>query len=282
MSSNLTLPGIFRRFLLIAVGTSLFLTLNSPRAWSQDAPAADPVAAASSGSDEPTKAPTTLMDMIIGGGIFMVPIGMLSVWAITLSVFLTLQLSRRKYIPNALRATIMEDMSEVKVRSAIETASQDPSFLGRLITVAYMKVDATDTENLGRPGVEDAIADFTVRENLGMMTMIGYLSIIAQGATMLGLFGTVAGMVLAFDSMGLSGGSDPGALAGNISLALITTAGGLVIAIPAIFLFYAFKNRYNRLVSDAQQVVIEGVDEAIKAIKADQMLARVPEGIAGA
>ncbi len=282
MSSNPTLTGTFRRFLLIAVGASLFLTLNSPRAWSQDAPAADPVAAASGGSDEPTKAPTTLMDMIIGGGMFMVPIGMLSVWGITLAVFLTLQLSRKKYIPDALRATIMENMSEVKVRSAIEAASQDPSFLGRMVTAAYVKVDATDTENLGRAGVEDAVADFTVRENLGMMTMIGYLSVIAQGATMLGLFGTVAGMVLAFDSMGLSGGSDPGALAGNISLALITTAGGLVIAIPSIFLYYAFKNRYNRLVSDAQQIAIEGVEEAIKAIKADQMLARVPEGIAGA
>jgi biopolymer transport protein ExbB len=87
-------------------------------------------------------------------------------------------------------------------------------------------------------------------------------------------------MVLAFDSMGLSGGSDPGALAKNISIALITTAGGLVVAIPSIFLFYFFKNRFNRMVSDAQHVVIQGLEAAVATVNADQMLARVPEGIA--
>ncbi len=219
------------------------------------------------------------MDMIIGGGIFMLPIGLLSVWMIALSVFLALQLGRRKFIPKNLQDQIMGFMSEVRVRSAIDAAAQDTSFLGRLVTSSYLNVDATDAESLGRGKVEDAIADFVVRENLGTMTLIGYLSVIAQGATMLGLFGTVAGMVLAFDSMGLSGGSDPAALAGNISLALITTAGGLVIAIPAIFLFYGFKNRYNLLVSDAQQVAIEGIEAAIASVNADQALARVPEGI---
>jgi biopolymer transport protein ExbB len=219
------------------------------------------------------------MDMIIGGGIFMLPIGLLSVWMIALSVFLALQLGRRKFIPKNLQDQIMGFMSEVRVRSAIDAAAQDTSFLGRLVTSSYLNVDATDAESLGRGKVEDAIADFVVRENLGTMTLIGYLSVIAQGATMLGLFGTVAGMVLAFDSMGLSGGSDPAALAGNISLALITTAGGLVVAIPAIFLFYGFKNRYNLLVSDAQQVAIEGIEAAIASVNADQALARVPEGI---
>lgn len=219
------------------------------------------------------------MDMIIGGGIFMLPIGLLSIWMIALSVFLTLQVSKKKYVPKALQDQVIGFMSEVRVRSAIDAAAQDTSFLGRMITSSYLNVDATDAETLGRGKVEDAIADFTIRENLGTMTLIGYLSVIAQGATMLGLFGTVAGMVLAFDSMGLSGGSDPAALAGNISLALITTAGGLVVAIPAIFLFYFFKNRYNRLVSDAQQVAIEGLEAAIATVNADQALARVPEGI---
>jgi biopolymer transport protein ExbB len=199
---------------------------------------------------------------------------------ITLAVFLALQLSKKKYIPQRLKDEIMGYMSEVKVRSAIDAASQDTSFLGRMATAAYISVDATDPETLGRSKVEDAMTDFVVRESLNTFTLIGYLSVIAQGATMLGLFGTVAGMVLAFDSMGLSGGSDPAALAGNISLALITTAGGLVVAIPAIFLFYAFKNRYNKMISDAQQILVEGLEAAVATVNADQALARVPEGIA--
>ena len=95
---------------------------------------------------------------------------------------------------------------------------------------------------------------------------------------MIGLFGTVAGMILAFDTMGLSGGADPSALAGNISLALMTTAGGLTVAIPSIFCFYIFKNRFNKLVGDAQSVASEGLDLAIATVNADQQLAKVPEG----
>ncbi|MEQ1840848.1 MAG: MotA/TolQ/ExbB proton channel family protein [Verrucomicrobiales bacterium] len=272
--------------ILLAVGAFMLFSLVVPELRSQDAaapaaPAADPLAEGAAAADgEEVKEPTTLMDMIIGGGIFMIPIGVLSLWAITLAVFMALQLSKGKYIPRDLKEEIMGYMSEVKVRSSIDAAAQDSSYLGRMIVNAYPQVDATDTETLGRAKVEDAMADFMVRENLGTMTYIGYFSVIAQGATMLGLFGTVAGMVLAFDSMGLSGGSDPGALAANISLALITTAGGLVVAIPSIFLFYYYKNRFNYMVSEAQQVVINGLEAAVMAINADHVLARVPEGIA--
>ena len=272
LMSSYLVPRSLQRWIL-TFGLLVFVASMAPDlGWSQDAAApaaAAPVAADGAAEEAPKK--TTLM--------FMFPIGILSVWMIALSVFLTLQLSRKKFVPKNLQDQIMGYMSEVRVRSAIDAAAQDTSFLGRMVTSSYLNVDATDAESLGRGKVEDAIADFTVRENLGTMTLIGYLSVIAQGATMLGLFGTVAGMVLAFDSMGLSGGSDPAALAGNISLALITTAGGLVVAIPAIFLFYAFKNRYNRFVSDAQQVAIEGIEAAIATVNADQALARVPEGI---
>ena len=277
MSSNLSFVRI-QRLALIALGVFVFFSVCAPELRAQDA-AAPAAAPADAAGDAPVEK-TTLMDMIIGGGLFMLPIGVLSLWMITLAVFLMLQLGKKKFIPEGLKNEIMTNMGEVKVRSAIDAASQDASFLGRMVTTSYLHVDATDPESLGRVKVEDAISDFTVRESLGMMTFIGYLSVIAQGATMLGLFGTVAGMVLAFDSMGLSGGSDPGALAKNISLALITTAGGLVVAIPSVFLYYGFKNRYNRLVSDAQQIAIEGVEAAIATVNADQMLARVPEGIA--
>ncbi len=278
MSSNPT-PSTLVRSILLVFGAVVLFSIVSPGLQAEDAAAAAPAAGDAGTGEEPAQK-TTLMDMIMGGGWFMVPIGLLSLWMITLAVFLSLQLSKKKFIPLALKQEILANMSEVKVRSTIDLASQDTSFLGRMVTSSYMMVDATDPETLGRGKVEDAIADFTIRENLGMMTMIGYLSVISQGATMLGLFGTVAGMVLAFDSMGLSGGSDPGELAKNISLALITTAGGLTVAIPSIFLYYAYKNRYNRLVSDSQQVAIEGIEAALATVNADQALARVPEGIA--
>ncbi|MEM9283674.1 MAG: MotA/TolQ/ExbB proton channel family protein [Verrucomicrobiota bacterium] len=234
---------------------------------------------AQEGGDPGAPESKSLMDKIWDAGLFMVPIGILSILMITLAVFNILQLSKRKFAPPELKEEIVASMSDVRVRSSIDVAAQDPSYLGRLVATAYPLVDATDPETLGRNKVEDAIADFSIRENSRYMSWIGYFSVIAQAAPMIGLFGTVAGMILAFDTMGLSGGSDPGALAGNISLALMTTAGGLVVAIPSIFCFYIFKNRFNKLVSEAQETAIEGLDYAVATVNADQQLAKVPEGI---
>mgnify|MGYP001796427868 CR=1 FL=1 len=221
----------------------------------------------------------TLMDKILDAGLFMVPIGILSVIVIALAVFNALQLSAKKFSPAGLKDEILTNMADVRVRSSIDIAAQDPSYLGRMVATAYPLVDATDPETLGREKVEDGIADFAIRENSRYMSWIGYFSVIAQAAPMIGLFGTVAGMILAFDTMGLSGGSDPSQLAGNISLALMTTAGGLTVAIPSIFCFYIFKNKFNKLVSEAQEVAIEGLDYAVGTVNADQQLAKVPEGI---
>jgi len=277
--SSKTSPLRFKS-ILTGLGVVLLLSFFVADLSAQDAPAAPAAPAADpAGAAEGEPQTKTLMDQIIGGGVFMIPIGILSVWAITLSVFLSLQLSKNRFAPQALKDDILACMQDVRVRSAIDAAAQSPSYLGRMIASAYPLVDATDMETLGRKSVEDAVADFSVRENSRYMAWVGYLSVIAQGAPMLGLFGTVAGMVMAFDTMGLSGGSDPGALAGNISLALITTAGGLVVAIPAIFIFYFFKNRFNQLVNECQTFAVNGLEAALGVINADQALARVPEGL---
>ncbi|MDF1861947.1 MAG: MotA/TolQ/ExbB proton channel family protein [Verrucomicrobiales bacterium] len=253
---------------LSALGVIILFAFLAPDLMAQDA--AEGVAA-----DEKK----TLMDKIVDAGAFMVPIGILSILMITLAVFNALQLSKKKFCPPALREEILANMSDVRVRSAIDAAAQDPSYLGRMTATAFPLVDATDPESLGRNRVEDAIADFAIRENSRYMSWIGYFSVIAQAAPMIGLFGTVAGMILAFDTMGLSGGANPSELAGNISLALMTTAGGLVVAIPSIFCFYIFKNKFNKLVGEAQETAVEGLDHAIATVNADQQLAKVPEGI---
>lgn len=253
---------------------ALALVFLAPELWGQEGAAADAAA------DAPVEEKKTLMTKILDAGWFMLPIGILSVLMITLAVFNFLQLGRKKFVPPVLKETILANMSEVKVRSAIDVAAQDPSYLGRMAATSLPYVDATDPETLGRVKVEDAVADFSLRENSRYMSWVGYFSVIAQAAPMIGLFGTVAGMILAFDTMGLSGGSDPGELAGNISLALMTTAGGLVVAIPSIFCFYIFKNQFNKLVGEAQEAITEGLDQAIATVNADQQLAKVPEGIA--
>ena len=80
--------------------------------------------------------------------------------------------------------------------------------------------------------------------------VINYLSIIASIAPMLGLLGTVSGMVKAFNSIATVGMGQPDLLAGNISEALITTASGMLVGIPTMFFFFFFKNQYGKLIAD--------------------------------
>jgi hypothetical protein len=77
---------------------------------------------------------------------------------------------------------------------------------------------------------------------------------------MLGLFGTVTGMISAFDKIGLGGMGKPEKLAGDIGVALITTAGGLMVGIPAMLAFFIFRGRFDSLLTRVSDVCTELVD----------------------
>ena len=222
----------------------------------------------------------TVWDMIQEGGNFMWPLAACSLVMVALVIYNFIQLSRSKFVPADLQGQLMDFMSGCKVRSAIEVASTSPSFLGRMLATALPKIDATDPETLGREQVEDAMADFTIRENRSHMTMIGYLGVIAQIAPMMGLMGTVSGMIGAFNKLRNLASPDASVLAGNISEALITTLSGLCVAIPAIIFFFVLRNRLNRLVAESHEAASDMVDASLNTLNADQQLAKVPEGLA--
>ena len=247
----------------------LVTTFLMPELMAQDA-------AGGEGEDEGKQ---TLITMIQDGGWAMYPLGLLSLMWVALVVYNVLQLNQKKFAPTDLRIAVHENMAECRVRSAIEVAATSPSYLGRMLAASLPHVDATDPDTLGRDGVEDAVAEFTVKENRGYMASITYFSILAQAAPMLGLLGTVSGMIKAFATLGRSGGSDPSELAANIGEALMTTATGLVIALPALFAFFFFKNKLQKLVSDCHTSVSESMDASLAAVHADQQLAKVPEGL---
>jgi len=90
---------------------------------------------------------------------------------------------------------------------------------------------------------------------VGFMKPINYLSIIGGTAPMLGLLGTVSGMIKAFSVISQGGMGDPGKLAGSIGEALITTATGLVIAIPAMMAYFVFKNNFIKTLSTMGRLV---------------------------
>ena len=222
----------------------------------------------------------TLWDLIAAGGWAMYPLGLFSICMITLAVYNFMQLTRKKFVPPILAQSVQTHMEEVRVRSAIEEAAESSSYLGRMMATSLPHVDATQPEDLGRNKVEDAVAEFVIKENPSYMSWVGYFSVIAQASPMMGLLGTVSGMIKAFQTLGISGGSDPAKLAAAISEALMTTATGLVVALPCLFFFYFFKNKFNKLVTESLDIFSDSMDAAIATVNADQQLAKVPEGIA--
>jgi len=226
------------------------------------------------------KTDTMLDRWVIDGGPTMLFIGAAIVAFIAIAIYNFMALTKTKFCPDDLKAVLMDHMVNCRVRSAIEVASTHPSYLGRMVAYSFPNIDATRTEDLGRDQVEDAMADFTTNENRKIMTWINYISVCAQASPMLGLLGTVLGMVSAFGTLKTSGGADPSQLAGDISVALLTTLWGLINAIPCIIVFYIHKNLLANLVAETVHTAEELLNAAIATVNADTLYAKIPEGIA--
>jgi biopolymer transport protein ExbB len=255
-----------RRRIPLTVVTAVVAALTTPAASAQGAP---------------TVAQPTLLDRwVLDGGPTMIFIGLAVVAFIALAIYNFMSLTKAKYCPEDLKAALMDHMVNCRVRSAIELAATHPSYLGRMVAYSFPNIDATRPEDLGRDQVEDAMADFTVNESRKQMTWINYISVIAQASPMLGLTGTVIGMVSAFGTLKVMGAADPSELAGDISVALLTTLWGLINAIPCIIVYFILRNRYNGLVAECVYSAEEMLNASVATVNADTLYAKIPEGIA--
>lgn len=217
---------------------------------------------------------------IIAGGWTMIPLVFILAVVVFLLVYNILNLNINKFCPPELKAQLMGLMGECRIQSAIQLASQSPTYLGRLVAYALPNVDATKPEDLGKDAVEDAIADFTSNERSATLKFINMLALCGQIAPMLGLFGTVQGMVGAFGQLATSGQADPKDLAGSISVALLTTFWGLIDAIIAIPTFFFQKGIAAAREAECVNTVQEMLNTSINVINAEALLAKIPEGYA--
>ena len=94
--------------------------------------------------------------------------------------------------------------------------------------------------------------DTLEQEETKQMIWINYLNTVSTLAPMVGLFGTVMGMIQAFDALS-AGKSEPAELAGGIGTAMLTTAGGLIVGIPAMFFYFFFRNRLSSITTEIQK-----------------------------
>lgn len=158
----------------------------------------------------------------------------------------------KKIMPQELIDNVRGAMDEGDLMLALDLCAKDPSSLSKILTAGFSHV----TE--GFDVIEEAIHSAAELEVEALMQRLNWISVCANSAPMLGLLGTVQGMILTFATLALSTGTpEMSSLALNISQALYTTAGGLIVAIPSVVFFYSLRNNANRLILRMQVLTTE-------------------------
>lgn len=218
------------------------LAIFTPVHAQEAAPAAGEAAA-------PTKIEKDLMDYIHEGGWVMYPIGLCSVALIWLTVDLWMRTGFKKMAPVGQVSQVQDLFRAGDYVGAYQFCKNNNSPFCDVSRVALSFVGD------GEDAVETALFTELNKVNSTITTRINYLSVIGVCTPMIGLTGTVTGMMSAFATLGSSGVGDPSKLSGAIGEVLIATASGLFIAVPAFMMFYFLRNRLQSSVSGLQDVV---------------------------
>lgn len=162
--------------------------------------------------------------------------------AVTMAFIIKLLLDYKKdaLLPTELAEQLEVMLQEKRYREAIELAGNDSSFLGKLVSAGL-----NEAAN-GYPAMERAIQETADAETTRMLRPVEVLNVIGNISPMMGLFGTVYGMILAFQKLvDLGGQPDPAQLAAGISTALVTTFWGLIVAMPALLAYALIRNKLD-------------------------------------
>lgn len=197
--------------------------------------------AAEAAADAPEK--ITFLELIKQGGWAMIPLGLLSIGMIYFIVQNLISLREKNLLHKDMMPTFLDMMVAGQVRKALEICRENPS----MFTIVFgAGLERCMKKEVDFDKVKESVEEASVEQMTQLMKPIDYLSIIGAIAPMLGLLGTVSGMIKAFHTMGSQGMGKPELLAANIGEALMTTATGLVIAIPAMLFFFYFKKGFNK------------------------------------
>ena len=235
---------------LFAVATQWVLTQPLP---AQDAEVATEVADAETAeAGAPTGGEKSLIDMYKAGGWAMYPLTLLSIGGFGLIVYNFMAVRPQPILNTEATVQVDEALSHLDVEKARTICQENPSPTTSIIEAGLNRVDV---DNFDPEQMKEAIEESSAEELAGPYVLINYLSVVGSLSPMVGLLGTVSGMVKAFNVIEAEGAGSAQALAGNISEALITTATGMIIGIPAMFFFFFFKNRYGKVTSRIGRVV---------------------------
>ena len=242
--------------LLLPLPSGLTVSAQAPGEADSAAPAAAPPgtpAAAAPGAAAP--APPVVSQSFLSamlkalGWFWALVFAMLSFVMVALVMMNLLQVRRDVLLPNDFVEEFEQKLNAKDFQNAYEMARSDDSFVARVLAAGMGRLSRGYAEAV--EGMQEAGED----ENMALEHRLSYLALIGTLAPMLGLMGTVQGMISSFDKIATSVVSPkPSELADGIATALFTTLVGLAIAIPAMIFYSILKNRIQRLVLEIGMV----------------------------
>ena len=194
----------------------------------------------------------TLWTTIEAGGWIGLLVIALSVASAALIVEHFFSIRRERIMPAVLEKSLAEQIAREQYGLAVERCRKDDSFLAKVVEAGLSRRGGM----FGFFDMHSAMQEVGEREVSRLYRKLEYLSFIAAAAPMLGLLGTVTGMIRSFNTIAATeGAARPSQLAGGISEALVTTCMGLIVAIPTMFFVSQFRNRVDSYVAEAETVV---------------------------
>ena len=141
-------------------------------------------------------------------------------------------------VPPALSENMTKYMEKRDVTHAYELCQSSPSSYSEVLSSALLKVNF-DRDRANKESMMEAAGEALDQEETRYMLWVNYLNVFATLAPMIGLLGTVVGMIESFQQLEQAN-SQPSELAGGIRKAMVTTAGGLLVGIPSMFFYFFF------------------------------------------
>jgi len=195
-----------------------------------------------------------MYELVIAGGWLMLPIILCSVVAMAIIIERLWSLRRQRVIPENLVAQVWQLHQGGEITASHISSIRDGSPLGRILSAGI--INRRHSREIMKEAIEE-VGRQVVHE---LEHYLNTLGTIASISPLLGLLGTVIGMIKVFSAITLVGVGDPGVLAGGISEALITTATGLSVAIPSLMFHRYFSGLVERLVVAMEEEALKMVE----------------------
>lgn len=195
-------------------------------------------------------------DIVYGGSavnlIVWLLIALTSFAALWVIIDAVISVKRDKLLPAHVIEGVRNALTQGDLGAALEACEANPSPISRILMAGFSNISE------GYEVIQEAVASSADMETEKLMQRVNYLNVCGQIAPMLGLLGTVVGMVLAFGNLAsATGAAKARLLAQNISTALWTTVVGLLISVPCLIAFTLIKNNATRLILESEATVLD-------------------------